>query len=234
MPDRQNGVILRADNVTKIFLVGAGVKALDGLSLDINRGEFVLIAGPSGCGKSTLLNLLGGLDRPTYGEIMLKEHTYSSLNENGLAQLRRHNVGFVFQAYNLLNDLTARENVELPMRLIGMKPADISKRCTELLEAVGLGDRMNHYPHELSGGEQQRVAVARALANQPAVVLADEPTGNLDSKNSAEVMDLFLDLNRERHQTFVVVSHDSMARRYASRIVHMRDGTIEKVEMKDG
>ncbi len=229
MPDSE--VILRADEITKIYLVGAGVKAVDHLSMEVGRGEFKLVTGPSGCGKSTLLGLLGGLDRPTYGEIYLRDQSYSELSENGLARLRRTEVGFVFQFFNLLNDLTARENVELPMRLVGVQMAEAGDRCADLLSSVGLAERMNHYPHEMSGGEQQRVAIARALANDPAVVLADEPTGNLDSKNSADVMDLFRRLNEERDQTFVVVSHDEAAHDYASEIVHMQDGAICRVEV---
>ena len=230
MPEDKVGTILRADSVTKIFLVGAGVTAVDDLSLGVQPGDFVLITGPSGCGKSTLLSLLGGLDRPTYGEIYLGDQPYSDLSENGLARLRRTQVGFVFQFFNLLGDLTARENVELPMRLVGSGLREAATRSEELLRSVGLEHRIEHYPHELSGGEQQRVAIARALANQPAVVLADEPTGNLDSENSADVMGLFQEMNREMNQTFVVVSHDDDAFHYASRIVHMQDGSIREVE----
>lgn len=222
--------ILTAADLTKVFLVGAGVRAVDGISLRVYAEEFLLITGPSGCGKSTLLNLLGGLDRPTFGEVTLDGQPYSELNENGLALMRRTKVGFVFQFFNLLADLTARENVQLPMRLIGLESGRADERCRSLLASVGLDQRIDHYPHELSGGEQQRVAVARALANEPAVVLADEPTGNLDSRSGAEVMDLFRRLNSERGQTFVVVSHDVAARDYASRIIHMRDGAIEREE----
>ncbi len=227
----EKAAIVTATDLTKIFLVGAGVRAVDGISMRIYPGEFVLLTGPSGCGKSTLLNLLGGLDRPTFGEVMLQDQRYSDLNENSLARMRRTKVGFVFQFFNLLPDLTAKENVELPMRLIGLDVREAQRRCQDLLESVGLSDRMDHYPHELSGGEQQRVAVARALANEPEVVLADEPTGNLDTHSSAEVMDLFRRLNEESGQTFVVVSHDDAARNYASRIVYMRDGAIEREEV---
>lgn len=228
--DGKNEVIMAAEKVSKIFLVGSGVRAVDDLSMEVREEEFLLVTGPSGCGKSTLLSLLGGLDRPTYGEVMLRRQKYSDLNENGLAQLRRTKIGFVFQFFNLLNDLTARENVQLPMRLIGRSSEVMDRRSENLLSQVGLQDRMDHYPFELSGGEQQRVAVARALANEPAVVLADEPTGNLDSRNSAEVMNMFTRLNRETGQTFVVVSHDEIAIDYASRILHMRDGAIQRVE----
>ncbi len=229
-PEQTGDTILTADKVSKIFLVGAGVRAVDDLSMEVSEGEFLLITGPSGCGKSTLLSLLGGLDRPTYGDVYLRGQSYGELNENGLARLRRTEIGFVFQFFNLLNDLTARENVQLPMRLIGMSPGEMADRSEMLLSQVGLEERMEHYPYELSGGEQQRVAVARALANEPAVVLADEPTGNLDSKNSSEVMNMFTSLNKEIGQTFVIVSHDETAINYAARRIYMRDGAIEKVE----
>lgn len=222
--------LLRGEKITKIFLVGAGVRALDDISLEVRQGEFLLITGPSGCGKTTLLSLLGGLDRPTYGEVKLNDHCYSELTEDGLAELRRTEIGFVFQFFNLLGDLTAEENVQLPMRLLGMSPGEMGERSRDLLAGVGLADRAEHYPHELSGGEQQRVAAARALANDPRVVLADEPTGNLDSRNSHELMRLFARLNRERGQTFVVVSHDEMAFDYASRVVYMRDGQVQRME----
>jgi len=206
--------------------VGDGVWALRRVDLDVAPGEFVLVTGPSGCGKTTLLNLLGGLDRPTRGDILLREVAYSKLDESGLARLRRRELGFVFQFFNLLADLTAEENVALPMRLVGTPRAEIARRTAELLEAVGMAHRARHTPFELSGGEQQRVAVARALANNPAIVLADEPTGNLDSRNGEEVMNLFRRFNRERGQAFVVVSHDPGFSAYADKVVRMQDGEI--------
>ncbi len=222
--------ILRGINLSKKFLVGEGVVAVREVSLEVKPGEFILVVGPSGCGKSTLLSLLGGLDRPSAGEVLLEGRKYSRLDENGLARLRRSSIGFVFQLFNLLGDLTSAENVSLPMRLIGLKEDEIHRRTEDLLAAVGMLERANHSPYELSGGEQQRVAVARALANQPKVVLADEPTGNLDRKNGLEVIKLFKRFNKERGQTFIVVTHDQSFAEFADRVVHMEDGRILKVE----
>ncbi len=222
--------ILRANGLARRFPVGEGVWALKRADLEVARGEFVLVAGPSGCGKTTLLNLLGGLDRPTRGDVIIKGAAYSKLDESGLARLRRRELGFVFQFFNLLADLTAEENVSLPMRMVGLPGTEIAARTKELLEAIGMSHRANHTPFEMSGGEQQRVAAARALAVSPAIVLADEPTGNLDSKNSAEIMELFRRFNRERGQTFVVVSHDPGFVDYADRVIHMRDGEVVGAE----
>ncbi len=226
--------ILVATGLARRFPVGDGVWALRRVDLAVSPGEFVLVTGPSGCGKTTLLNLLGGLDRPTRGEVWVKGVAYSQLDESGLALLRRREIGFVFQFFNLLADLTAEENIGLPMRMIGLARKEIAARTAELLEAVGMTARARHTPFEMSGGEQQRVAVARALANRPAIVLADEPTGNLDSRNGAEIMELFRRFNRERKQTFVVVSHDPGFARYADRVVRMSDGEIARVEAEGG
>lgn len=226
--------VLIAGSVARRFPAGDGVWALRDVSLEVSPGEFVLITGPSGCGKTTLLNLLGGLDRPTRGDIQLKGTFYSKLDESGLARLRRNELGFVFQFFNLLGDLTAEENVALPMRLAGVPQAEVLPRTAALLKAVGLSHRARHTPFELSGGEQQRVAVARALANEPAIVLADEPTGNLDSRNGAEVMEVFRRFNLEKGQTFVVVSHDPGFARYANRVVFMQDGQVARVEPGGG
>jgi len=170
------------------------------------------------------------LDRPTYGEVWLDGQALGTLTENGLARLRRQKLGFVFQFFNLLEDLTAAENVALPMRLLGLPEKVVRERTRELLASVDMLDRATHFPGELSGGEQQRIAVARALANHPVLVLADEPTGNLDSKNSADIMNLFRRFNRELGQTFVVVSHDPSCNEFADRVIHMRDGQIVHVE----
>ncbi len=226
--------ILRAEGLGRRFPVGDGVWALKKASLSVPAGRFVLVAGPSGCGKTTLLNLLGGLDRPTRGDVELRGVRYSTLDESGLARLRRTEIGFVFQFFNLLSDLTAEENVALPMRMTHMPRDEVAARTAMLLEAVGMSHRARHTPYELSGGEQQRVAVARALANDPTIILADEPTGNLDSKNSTEVMDLFRRFNRERKQTFVVVSHDPAFAEYADVVVWMQDGEITSVEEREG
>ncbi|HCJ11122.1 MAG TPA: hypothetical protein DHW14_08190 [Clostridiales bacterium] len=226
--------ILEATALGRRFPVGEGVWALKRVDLAVPRGAFVVITGPSGCGKTTLLNLLGGLDRPTRGDVVLKGLAYSRLDESGLARLRRTEIGFVFQFFNLLSDLTAEENVALPMRLAGLPPAEITSRTAALLEATGMSHRARHTPHELSGGEQQRVAVARALANDPAIVLADEPTGNLDSKNSEDIMELFRRFNREKGQTFVVVSHDPGFAEHADMVVRMRDGEVQALEEREG
>jgi putative ABC transport system ATP-binding protein len=219
-------IILQAVNLTRLYSVGEGIHAVNRLSLAIRRGEFLVVKGPSGCGKSTLLNLLGGLDRPTFGDITLDGVKYSRLSEDGLARLRRDRIGFVFQAYNLLADLTATENVSLPLHLLRQPERAINQRVTDLLTTVGMLPRANHTPYELSGGEQQRIAIARALANRPAVVLADEPTGNLDSRNCTEIMNLFRRLNREDGQTFVVVSHDERFAEYADRVIELADGMV--------
>jgi putative ABC transport system ATP-binding protein len=229
-----NEPILRCNELHKRFLVGDGVDAVRDVRLSVLPGDFVVIMGPSGCGKTTLLNLLGGLDRPTRGEVILQNRKFSRLSENELARMRRTLVGFVFQFFNLLPDLSAAENVALPMRMIGLGHDEVSRRTLELLEEVGMVDRASHSPYELSGGEQQRVAVARALANRPAVVLADEPTGNLDSQSGNRVMELFARFNAHHGQTFVIASHDHAFREYATRIVHMLDGAIVRVEERGG
>jgi putative ABC transport system ATP-binding protein len=226
--------ILEASGLARRFPVGDGVWALKRADVSVHQGEFVLVAGPSGCGKTTLLNLLGGLDRPTRGDILLRGSAYSRLSESGLARLRRRELGFVFQFFNLLADLTAEENVSLPMRMIGLGRAEMTARTKELLAVVGMSHRANHTPLEMSGGEQQRVAVARSLACNPTIVLADEPTGNLDSTNGQEIMALFRRFNREKGQTFVVVSHDPGFGDYADRVICMQDGEVVKVEKKDG
>ncbi len=216
---------LRAVDLTKIYLVGQGVKALDQVSVDFPPGSFTVVTGPSGCGKSTLLSILGGLERPTYGEVWMGERRVDRLGEGELARLRLGSIGFVFQAFHLLADLTAAENVAMPLRL-ARRPA-ARERALELLEQVGLGQRADHYPHQLSGGEQQRVAVARALANRPAVVLADEPTGNLDSRSGTDVIALLRRFNREQGQTTVVASHDPVLLAEPGRVLRLRDGRVE-------
>ncbi|MCL6580426.1 MAG: ABC transporter ATP-binding protein [Firmicutes bacterium] len=216
--------VLQTSGLTKTFFLGRTIQAVNDVSLAVRRGEFAAVVGPSGCGKSTLLGLLGGLDRPDSGDVVLEGRAYSRLGENGLALLRRRKIGFVFQFYNLIAHLTALENVMLPMRFTG-RPA-CRERAEELLDLVGLGSRKTHLPQQLSGGEQQRVAIARALANDPVLVLADEPTGNLDSRTGQAITDLFLRLNREWGQTFVVVSHDRKLAEVADTVFHMQDGAI--------
>lgn len=222
--------VLKCVAVNKRFLTGSGVNALKEVRLEVGAEQFMLVAGPSGCGKTTLLNILGGLDRPTHGEVMLKGQRYSQLSENALARLRREQIGIVFQFFNLLPDLTAEENIALPLRMAGLSHDQVNERTEELLREIDMLDRKDHSPYELSGGQQQRVAIARALANRPAVVLADEPTGNLDSESKDQVMELFKRFNEEYGQTFVVVTHDKGFASYADVTVHMVDGSIVGTE----
>jgi putative ABC transport system ATP-binding protein len=212
------------DLVMRLRSGGRAVTILDGVSLDVDAREMVAVTGPSGSGKSTLLGLIAGLDRPTAGSIVLDGVEITRLDEDALARLRRDRIGFVFQSYHLIPTLTALENVAMPLELAGRpRPLD---RARELLEAVGLADRAEHYPAQLSGGEQQRVAIARALALRPRLVLADEPTGNLDSATGAQIIELLLALNREHESTLVLVTHDEALARHAERIVALRDGRV--------
>jgi len=222
---------IRLANVCRHYILGGtGVDALKNIDLEIDQGEFVALVGPSGSGKSTLLNLLGGLDRPTSGEISVQGVDLCTADEDALTQHRRHNVGFVFQTFNLLPALTALENVALPLMLGGVELVERNRRATALLERVGLGHRLHHRPTELSGGEQQRAAIARALVNDPQLILADEPTGNLDSSIGADVMRLLRELNTESGVTLIIVTHDPEVAAYADRIVHLRDGEISRIE----
>lgn len=221
-------VVIQAENLTKIYQMGeVEVKALAGVSFEIKRGEMLAIMGPSGSGKSTLMNILGCLDRPTGGEYILDGSPVSKLNDDQLAVIRNRKVGFVFQSFNLLPRQTALANVELPMRYAGVSRGRIDRARTAL-EVVGLGDRVKHRPTELSGGQQQRVAIARALVNNPAILMADEPTGNLDSKSGKEILELILRLNREQGVTVIVVTHDPRVAEQTQRIIRLRDGLIDE------
>jgi putative ABC transport system ATP-binding protein len=201
------------------------VRAVDNVDLDVARGETLAVMGPSGCGKSTLLHLLGGLDRPTGGEVLLNGRRIDNISERALARMRRQSVGFVFQAFQLMDELTAAENVELPALLAGSSPRTAKRRAASLLEQVGLGDRSKFLPSALSGGQRQRVAIARALSNEPLVVLADEPTGNLDSGATADLLRLFDSLHHAG-QTLVIITHDSRIAATADRMISMRDGAF--------
>ncbi len=223
-----NNTVIIAQALTKVYKMGEmEVHALRGLSMEVQRGEVVAIMGPSGSGKSTLMNILGCLDRPTSGQYILDGVEVSGMNDDELADVRNHKIGFVFQSFNLLSRQTALANVELPLRYAGSSNHR-KERARAALEAVGLGDRVTHRPYELSGGQQQRVAIARALVNEPAMILADEPTGNLDSKVGQEIMDLLLRLNRERGTTLVIVTHDPRIAAQAQRMVRVKDGVVEE------
>jgi putative ABC transport system ATP-binding protein len=221
--------MIEVQDITKIYRLGSvEVPALQGVSLRIERGEVVAIMGQSGSGKSTLMNVLGCLDLPTSGQYLLEGKNIAGMNEDELATIRNQKIGFVFQQFNLLPRMTVRRNAELPLMYNGGKPEkEIHQRSEAILSAVGLADRMAHRPTELSGGQQQRVAIARALINEPAIMLADEPTGNLDSHTGAEIMHLLLSLNKERGLTLLIVTHDPSIAANAQRIIRLRDGLIE-------
>ena len=222
------GMVVEAKDVTKVYQMGkVEVRALDGVSLTIKQGEFVAIMGPSGSGKSTLLNLIGCLDRPTTGELRIAGTDISKLSDKKLAHIRGKQIGFVFQTFNLIPRISAFQNVLLPMSFVNtFAPSERVKRAQQILDNVGLSQRMKHFPNELSGGERQRVAVARALANNPSMILADEPTGNLDTKTGRSILELFKSLNQQG-RTIVLVTHDPNVAANADRIVHVMDGRIQ-------
>jgi len=222
-------VVLKTENMSKIYPLGKHkVQALSGLNLQVKKGEFTAIMGPSGSGKTTLLNVLGCIDKPTSGRVFLDDVDVAALPESELYKIRRKKIGFVFQTFNLLPYLNARENVELPMENTGKPKSERSRRARELLATVGLSGREEHRPQRLSAGEQQRVAIARALANDPAIVLADEPTGNLDAKNKQEIVKLLANLNLSQGTTIIVVTHDSRVAGHTERILLLSDGRITK------
>jgi putative ABC transport system ATP-binding protein len=224
--------LITLDHVHKTYQMGdVEIHALRGVSLHIDRGEFIAIMGASGSGKSTMMNILGCLDRPSRGRYHLDGQDVSTLSRDERADIRNRKIGFVFQGFNLLARTSALENVELPMLYLGIKSAERLQRAKEALEIVGLSDRMTNMPNQLSGGQQQRVAIARSLVNQPAIILADEPTGNLDSRTAIDVMDVFQRLNQERGITIALVTHEPDIAQYARRVVTFKDGRIKRDEM---
>lgn len=222
-----NPIIIQLQNVEKHYKMGENtVKALDNINTNINKGDFVIIIGPSGSGKSTMMNMVGALDIPTKGNIFLDNSNIAHFNESDLAQVRGRKIGFVFQTFNLIPTLTALENITLPMLFQGISKTERIERGEKILTQVNLMHRKEHLPNELSGGERQRVAIARALANNPEVILADEPTGNLDSKTGLGIMELFVELNK-KGKTIIVVTHDMNLLKYAKKILRIKDGKIE-------
>jgi putative ABC transport system ATP-binding protein len=221
--------VIKLENIYKRYRLGkVDLEAIRGISLEINPGSFVVIMGPSGSGKSTLLNMLGCLDIPTTGKIFLKGEDVAKMSENKLAQLRGRTIGFIFQEFNLIPNLTALENVTLPMIFQGISEKQRKERAIELLTSLGLENRVNHQPAELSGGERQRVAIARAFANNPEVVIADEPTGNLDSTTGKKIMEILVNLHKNEGKTLVVVTHDPNIAQYSQEVVDIKDGQIIK------
>lgn len=219
------------EDLRKVYMLGKEkVVALNRINLTINKGEIVCIFGKSGSGKSTLLNMLAGLEKPTKGRVMIGKTNLSALNENKLAIFRQRHIGFVFQSYNLLSIMTAKENVAMPLMFKGLGTKRRNKIAAKMLTEVGLGDRINHRPNQMSGGQQQRVGIARAFVAKPKIVFADEPTGNLDSKTTIEVMELIVKMAKENDQTIILVSHDPEIASYADRIIYLMDGDIEKIE----
>ena len=223
--------IIKVSDITKKYVIGSEViNALNGVSLEVKKNEYVALMGPSGSGKSTLMNMLGCLDTPTSGEYILNGIPVAKMTDNELAEVRNKEIGFVFQTFNLLPRSTTLENVALPLVYAGAKKDARDQRAKEVLEQVGLGNRMNHKPNELSGGQRQRVAIARALVNKPAIILADEPTGNLDSKTSVEIMGLLDDIHK-RGNTIILVTHEEDIAKFAHRIVRLKDGVIESDQL---
>ena len=219
--------VIQLEDVWKRYEIGGGLTVLKEINLSIKQGEFVAVTGPSGSGKSTIMHIIGALDVPSYGNVYLKGENIKKMSETSLARLRGKTIGFIFQQFNLLPTFNAIENVSIPMDIADLSEGEEKKRAEKLLTMIGLGDRMHHKPNQLSGGQQQRVAIARALANDPEVILADEPTGNLDSKTGKFIMDFLENLNKEG-KTIILVTHELDLVEYASRVIYLKDGRIEK------
>lgn len=229
-PKTKNNVILHLENVWKTYRMGeVDVSALKGISVEIEKGDFVAILGPSGSGKSTMMNLVGCLDTPSQGVIYLEGHDITQFSESELAQIRGRKIGFVFQQFNLLPTLTTIENVMLPLEFQDMNPSEAKKRAQQLLEMVDLKDRISHLPSQLSGGEMQRVAIARALAVNPDIILADEPTGNLDSATGKFIMDILSKIHEDEEKTIIIVTHDLDLVHFAEKVIHLKDGKVERI-----
>lgn len=227
--------IIKVDNIRKVYRMGnEKVVALDNVSFEIQKGEICALLGTSGSGKSTLLNLLAGLEKPTKGSIAIKKVNIEKLNENQLAMFRQKYVGFVFQSYNLLPSLNAIENVSISLAFKGVHLAERNKQAIKMLRDVGLGDRLKHKPNQMSGGQQQRVSIARAFISKPEIIFADEPTGNLDSKTTIDVMELILKMVKDNNQTLIIVTHDVEIAKYANKIIYIKDGNIERIELNKG
>lgn len=232
--NNQDDSIIEVKNVKKIYRMGKErISAVDDVSFTIKRGEFCCLYGVSGSGKSTLLNLMAGIEKLTAGQIIIKGKNIHKMSERGLAKFRQDNLGFVFQSYNLMNAMTALENVELPLVFKHINAKKRKKMATDMLNKVGLGPRLKHRPKEMSGGQQQRVGIARAFVSNPEIVFADEPTGNLDSKTSKEVMDLIKEMAKINNQTIVMVTHDRRLAEYADKIIHIFDGKVENIELRE-
>ena len=230
MPD----IVVKTEDVVKEYRMGSNVlRALDGINIEIERGEYISLMGPSGSGKSTLFNMIGALDRPTEGQVYIDGQNMSNLSQRQIAAFRCHRVGYIFQSYNLLNVRTAHGNVTLPMIFAGIPDKKRNEKAEKLLDKVGLGDRMYHLPDELSGGQRQRVAIARALANDPSIILADEPTANLDTITGREIIDLIKQLNIEQGVTVISATHDLKMLDVSDRIVDIRDGLVERIRDRD-
>lgn len=226
--------IMTLRGVRKVYRMGKEkVVALDRIDLDVEEGEIICLLGPSGSGKSTLLNMMAGLEKPTKGEIMFRKYPIHKMNENKLAEFRRKFIGFVFQQYNLITTLTALENITMPLLFKGVAKKQRLKEGKQLMQRIGLGDRINHKPTEMSGGQQQRVSIARAFINRPDIIFADEPTGNLDTHTAEDMMTMMTNLVKEEKKTLVIVTHNTELSGYSDRIVHIRDGNIERIEIID-